>query len=75
MTQATDIADLKNLPVAERLKVIEDLWDSIEAEGTQALPLLDWQQDEIDQRLEALDAGISTGAPWSEVRRRITGQT
>jgi putative addiction module component (TIGR02574 family) len=62
--------DLRALPVAERLSLIEVLWDSIDAE-TAALPLPQWHRDEIDRRLDALDAGDSTGGPWSEVRERI----
>jgi putative addiction module component (TIGR02574 family) len=73
MNRRLDPDELRALPVAERLKLIEDLWDSIDAE-TAALPLPDWQRDEIDGRLDALDAGSSVGAPWEEVRRRITGK-
>ena len=70
MNRHLDPDDLRALPVAERLKLIESLWDSIDAD-TAALPLPDWHRDEIDRRLEVLDAGTSTGAPWSEVRARI----
>jgi putative addiction module component (TIGR02574 family) len=56
--------------VAERLKLIEDLWDSIETDAD-ALALPDWHRAEVDRRLDALDAGTSVGAPWEEVRRRI----
>jgi len=73
MTQRLDPANLRALPVAERLKLIEDLWDSIAADAD-ALPLPDWHRAEIDRRLDALDAGASEGAPWEEVRRRITGK-
>ncbi len=69
----TDTTTLTKLPVAERLKLIEDLWDSLDADAD-ALPLQDWQRDEIDKRLDALDSGTSVGAPWDKVRRRITGQ-
>jgi len=37
MTQSA--AGLTALPLAERLKLIEDLWDSIESEAADALPL------------------------------------
>lgn len=70
MNRHLDPDDLLALPVADRLKLIESLWDSIDADTT-ALPLPDWHRDEIDRRLEALDAGTSVGAPWSEVRERI----
>jgi putative addiction module component (TIGR02574 family) len=70
MNRHLDPDELRALPVADRLKLIEDLWDSIDAD-TSALPLPDWHRDEIDRRLDALDAGASKGAPWSEVRERI----
>ena len=66
-------AELTRLPVSERLELIEQLWDSIDAEADQ-LPLSDWQCKEIDTRIEALESGASVGAPWDEVRRRITGK-
>jgi putative addiction module component (TIGR02574 family) len=72
MAQDFDPAELRDLPVAERLKLIEDLWDSIDAEA-EGLPLPDWHRAEIDHRLDALDAG-AVGSPWEQVRRRITGK-
>jgi putative addiction module component (TIGR02574 family) len=69
----TDPTVLRALPLEQRLKLIEDLWDSIEAD-TDALPLPDWHRAEIDRRLDALDTGASVGAPWEEVRRRIAGK-
>ena len=68
-----DATELRALPVAERLKLIEDLWDSIETDA-EVLPLPDWHRAEIDRRLDALDTGAAVGAPWEEVRRRIAGK-
>ena len=73
MTQPTFTTDLTRLPAAERLKLIEELWAKLDAEADDR-PLTDWQRDEIDTRLDALDQGTSVGAPWDEVRRRITGK-
>jgi putative addiction module component (TIGR02574 family) len=70
MNRHMDPDDLRTLPVDDRLKLIEDLWDSIDAD-TATLPLPDWHRDEIDRRLDALNAGGSAGAPWNEVRERI----
>jgi putative addiction module component (TIGR02574 family) len=70
----TDPTELRALLVTQRLKLIEDLWDSVEAD-TDALPLPDWHREEIDRRLDALDVGASIGAPWEEVRRRIVGKS
>lgn len=74
MTQPA-AGDLNALPMADRLKLIEDLWDSIEAETSDPLRLPDWHRNKINRRLDALDSGTSIGAPWIEVRGRIAGQT
>jgi putative addiction module component (TIGR02574 family) len=71
MTQLINLADLTLLPIAERLDLIEELWDSLDAD---ALPLSDWQRDEIDKRLRGLEHGSSKGATWENARARITGQ-
>jgi putative addiction module component (TIGR02574 family) len=46
----TDIADILKLPVAERLKLLELIWDSI-AEHPADVPLGDAQREIIDERL------------------------
>jgi len=74
MAQDFDPAALRELPVAERLRLIEDLWDSIDAEAD-SLPLPDWHRAEIDRRLDTLDTTGAVGAPWEEVRQRIAGKT
>ena len=72
MTQQVNLTDLAHLPVVERLNLIEALWDSLDADSD-AMPLADWQREEIDRRLERLDSGESKGATWDEVRARIIG--
>jgi putative addiction module component (TIGR02574 family) len=72
MTQSAS-GDLNALPVADRLKLIEDLWDSIDAETADQLPLPEWHRDAIDRRLDSLDSGSSIGTAWAEVRKRIAG--
>jgi putative addiction module component (TIGR02574 family) len=69
----TDLAELRALPVDERLKLIEELWDSIDVMA-EALPLPEWHRAEIDRRLDKLDGGASVGSSWHEVRRRIVGK-
>jgi putative addiction module component (TIGR02574 family) len=66
----TPTSDLTKLPVDERLKLIEELWDSLDND-IEALPMPQWHRDELDKRLDALDSGASVGAPWAEVKQRI----
>jgi putative addiction module component (TIGR02574 family) len=65
---------LQLLPVDERIKLVEDLWDSIAADQS-ALPLTADQKVELDRRLDAyaIDANrgqIATDAV-SNIRRRL----
>jgi putative addiction module component (TIGR02574 family) len=64
-------ADVLELPVAERLKLIEDIWNSI-ADAPEALELTDEDKKLIDARLEARRRNPSAGSPWEEVYARIT---
>jgi putative addiction module component (TIGR02574 family) len=67
-------ADLRQLPIAERIRLVEDLWDSIAADQA-ALPLTPAQRDELDRRLDAYAADGNRGRPGaeviSEIRRRL----
>lgn len=53
-------AKLQDLPVEERIKVVEDLWDSI-AVDQKALPFTDAQKTELDRRLDAYDIDKNAG--------------
>ena len=69
MNKLLSEGEIRALSVADRLELIEDLWDSLESD---ALPLPDLHKTELDQRLDALESGRSVGRPWPEVRDRIT---
>jgi len=64
------IAELLKLPVAERIRIVEVIWDSIAA-APEALQLTDAERDELDRRWEAFQRDPSVGSPWSDVRARI----
>jgi len=53
-------AKLQDIPVEERIKVVEDLWDSIAADQ-KALPFSDAQRAELDRRLDAYEVDKNTG--------------
>jgi putative addiction module component (TIGR02574 family) len=54
---------------AERLQLVEDLWDSIAAE-TESLPLSDWQIAELRRRKETFALNPESGRSWDEVKQR-----
>jgi putative addiction module component (TIGR02574 family) len=64
------VNDLLELPVSERLRLVEDLWDSI-AEVPEAIELSEDQRTELDRRLEAYREDPESGSPWNEIKERI----
>ena len=65
---------LRNLPIEQRIQLVEDLWDSIAADQ-RALSLTDEQKAELDRRLDAYEADGNTGRSAEEaiadIRRRL----
>jgi len=57
---------LKQLTVDERIRLVEDLWDSIAVEQS-AIPLSSEQIEELDRRLDTYEADGDSGRPADEV--------
>lgn len=68
------IADIIELSVAERIQVVEDIWDSIAA-VPEAVPLNEEQKNELDSRLEAYHQNPDVGSPWADVRKRLSDRS
>ena len=66
-------ADVLELPVTERLQLVQDIWESIAA-APEALELTDDDKRLIDERLEACRRNPQAGSPWPEVRARIAAR-
>ena len=63
-------ADTLGLPVAERLQLVEEIWDTIAA-APDALPLSEEDKRLIEERLEARRRDPQAGSSWEEVYARI----
>ena len=66
--------DYRRLSITERLKLVEDIWDSIAEEANaraEALPLTDAQRAELDRRVADADAHPNEGVPWEKVRKDL----
>ena len=66
----TTIDQLRELPVSERIQLVEDLWDTI-AEAPEDLILTDAQKAELDRRLDRLDESPEQGTEWATLKTRI----
>ena len=73
---ALNLQSLRTLSVAERIQLVEDLWDSIAEEAPDdAFPVSAELGAELDRRLAEADADPTGGLEWSEVRRAIENRT
>ena len=67
---STRAGDILELSIAERIQMVEDIWDSIAA-GPEAVPLSEELKKELDLRLEAHHLNPDAGSPWIAVRERL----
>ena len=67
----SDIAEILKLPLEERLRLIETIWDSIAADPS-VLSLTDAQREELDHRLDDLERDGPSGLPAEEVLAKLT---
>ncbi len=66
--------DISKLTRDERLRLLEELWESLR--GTPpSVPLTDDQQRELDRRLDDVDREGPVGIPWDDVERRIRSRS
>lgn len=64
------IQSLNELSMAEKLQLVEDLWDNLSA-TPEAVPIHDWQKEELDRRKEKLASNPNSGIEWEGAKRRI----
>ena len=61
----------KNLPLPERLELLDALWESIVEEGYEP-PLTTAQADEIDYRLKAHQLNPDDVVDWKAIKPSLT---
>ncbi len=64
------VAEILALPLTDRVRLVEAIWDSISA-APDALPLTQWQKEELDRRLAEYEADPDSGATLEEVFARL----
>lgn len=64
---STSIFDLSP---SEKLQLVEDLWDDLAA-TPEAVPVHDWQKEELARRKANLMKNPASGHTWEEVKRSI----
>jgi putative addiction module component (TIGR02574 family) len=64
-----DIASVFDLSPAEKLQLVQDLWDDLAA-NPEDIPFHKWQEEEVDRRRAHLEAHPESALTWEEVKQR-----
>ena len=66
----TNASSLFDLSPSEKLQLVEDLWDDLAATPA-AVPVHDWQKEELARRKANLMKNPASGLAWDEVKRKV----
>lgn len=64
------LVDLTHLSLAERIQLVEDLWDTIAA-NPETVSVTDAQKAELDRRLAAYQFSPADGHSWAKVKAAL----
>jgi putative addiction module component (TIGR02574 family) len=67
---STELSDILQMSVAERIQLVEDIWDSIAA-SPESIPVTDAQKAELDRRLQAHAQNPDEGISWGELKEKV----
>ena len=67
---STQLSEILQLTIAERIQLAEDIWDSVAA-FPEAIPLTDSQREELDRRLQAYTENPSEGISRDELKDKL----
>ena len=65
-----DIPELSNLSTAEKILLVEDLWDTITSEES-SIPVPESHKTELDRRLSAANASPGSLLSLDELKSRV----
>ncbi len=66
--------DIVAMPVSEKLKLMETLWDSLCVQSAGNMELPAWHGEVLEERLRRLAVGEEPVTPWKEAKERIRAQ-
>ena len=66
--------DIVKLPTAEKLRLMESLWDSLCMTPSDEIKLPNWHTEVLTERIRQLDVGNEAASSWSEAKERIRRQ-
>jgi putative addiction module component (TIGR02574 family) len=67
--------EVSELPVAEKLRLMEFLWDSLSRDAAGEAIVPEWHQSVLAERAGRIDSGQEPSSPWNEAKQRLRQQT
>lgn len=64
-------ADIAALPAAERVRLMETLWESMARDADEQTLTPDWHRQVLDRRAAQLAAGENSLSAWDEAKTRL----
>ena len=65
-----EVQKLLEMPLAERMALLETLWDSVAAAVDTSAEIPQWHRDEIERRLSAHDPA-RPGRAWDDIEKDL----
>ena len=73
MERSLTPSEIRRLSIAERILIVEEIWDSIAADQ-ESMEVTEAQRSELDRRLASYNASPNEGKSWEEIRRRLKAE-
>lgn len=70
MNDRATIAKLRELPMEERLRLMEEVWASL-SDASDGLEVPDWHREELDARFDSHRKDPEAARPWHDVKVEI----
>lgn len=67
----TQVAEIFELSVAEKIQIVEDIWDSI-GNAPEELSLSEAEKSELDKRLESYKQNPNEGIEWETLKKNLS---
>ncbi len=68
--KAQELTKILNMNMAQRIWLVQQIWDSIH-ENPEAVPVPEWQKEELDKRLDNYYKNPESGSSRQDVKERI----
>ena len=67
--------EIAALPIAQKLQLMESLWDSLCRETSGGPDVPSWHGEVLAERIRRLDNGEEPVSSWADAKQRILEQT